>query len=145
MLSTFNYNIFSYMIEVECLLFHLLKEELTWFYLLFLIIIWANDAFNHLDDDYLNTLIHHLSLDQFIICFDFLLDELELSTFYDDNCKVDSDDFNASKIIEKYEGLMLQRRWKILMILIIQSLSCHHLFSLESISARWLSHILWRA
>ncbi len=113
-------------------------------YLLFSIVIWTDDALNDLDNNHLDALIHHLLFDWFIICFEFLLDALELDTFYDDNCKVDSDNFNASKIIEKYEGLTQQLRWEILMILIARSLRCHHLFSLESISARQLSHILWK-
>ena len=71
------------------------------FYFLFPIIIWADDAFIDFDDDHLGTSIHHLSLDQSVICLEFLLDVLELDTFYDSNCRVGSDDFNASKIIEK--------------------------------------------
>ncbi len=114
-------------------------------YLLFSTVTWAGDAPIDLGDDRLGTSIRHLPLDQFVTCPEFLLDVLELDTFYDNNCRADSDDFNASKIIRKYEGLTRQLRWGILTILAARSPSCHHLPPPESISARWLSHILWEA
>ncbi len=46
-----------------------------------------------------------------------LLDGLELSTFYDINCRAGSADFNASKMIKKYAGLTRQMRWGILTVL----------------------------
>jgi len=76
------------------------------------------------------------SLDQFVTCFELLLDALELDTFYDGNCRVGSGDFNAVKIMEKDAGLTAQMRSGILTVLRARSLSCHHLPPPESISAR---------
>jgi len=80
-----------------------------------------------------------------VTCPELLLDVLELDTFYDSNCRAGSDDFNASKIIEKYEGLTQQLRWGILTVLAARSPSCHHLPPPGSTYARWLPHILWEA
>jgi len=62
------------------------------------------------NDDCLDTSIHHQSLDQFIISLELLLDVLKLSTFYDMNCRIDQCNFNASKIMQKYEDLTQQMR-----------------------------------
>ncbi len=59
------------------------------FYLLFLIIITEMMLSISFNDDLLDTSIHHLTLNQFIISLEHLLDALELSTFYDMNCRVD--------------------------------------------------------
>ena len=82
----------------------------SFIYLLFSIVTWADDALIDLDDDCLGTSIRHLPPDQSVTCSEFLLDVLELDTFYDNTCRVDSDDFNATKIIRKYEGLIRQLR-----------------------------------
>ncbi len=66
------------------------------------------------DDDCLGVMIHHRLFDQFVTCFELLLDALELDTFYDDNCRVDSSDFNAVKIMEKDAGLTAQMRSRII-------------------------------
>ena len=67
-----------------------------------------------------------------------------MKNFRDEDCRVDRSQFNDSKISGKYEDLTQQMRSKILRIETARSLSCQHLFSLELISARWLSHILWK-
>jgi len=105
-------------------------------YLLFSTVTWAGDAFIDPDGDRLGTSIRHLPPDQSVTCLEFLLDVLELDTFYDNNCRADSGDFNASKIIRKYEGLIRQLRWGILTVLAARSPSCHHLPPPESIPAR---------
>jgi len=90
----------------------------------------------NLNDDHLDTSIHHRLLNQFVTCLELLLDVLELDTFYDDNCKVNSDDFNTVKIMKKDAGLTAQMQSRILTVLRARSLSCHYLSSLELISAR---------
>jgi len=47
-------------------------------------------------------------LDHFVTRLEFLLDVLELDTFYDGNSRADSGDFNAFKIMEKDAGLTAQ-------------------------------------
>ncbi len=74
--------------------------------------------------------------DHFVTRLEFLLDVLELDTFYDGNSRVDSGDFNAFKIMKKDAGLTAQMRSGILTVLRARSLSCHHLPPLGSISAR---------
>jgi len=105
-------------------------------YLLFPTVIGVGDALNPPDGDRLGTSIRHLPPDQSVTCPEFLLDVLELDTFYDSNCRAGSGDFNASKILEKYEGLTQQLRWEILTVLAARSPSCHHLPPPGSIPAR---------
>jgi len=114
-------------------------------YLLFSIIIAEMMLSILFNNDSLDTLICHLTLDQFIISLEHSLNAFELDTFYDMNCRVDRDNFNDSEIMKKDEGLTQQMHWEILRVLMTWSFSCHHLFSLELISACWLSYILWKA
>ena len=93
-------------------------------YLLFPTVTWAGDAPTDPGGDRLGTSIRHLPPGQSVTCPEFLLDVLELDTFYDNNCRADSGDFNASKIIRKYEGLTRQLRWGILTVLAARSPSC---------------------
>jgi len=79
-------------------------------YLLFPTVIGVDDASIDPGGDRLGTSIRHLPPGQSVTCPEFLLDVLELDTFYDGNCRVGSGDFNASKILEKYEGLTQQLR-----------------------------------
>jgi len=110
-----------------------------------LIIICSDDAFINLDDNHLDTSIHHQPLNQFVISLELLLNALELNTFYDMNRRADQGNFNGSEIMKKDEDLTSQMSWGILTVLATRSPSCHHLPSLESIPARELSHILWKA
>jgi len=114
-------------------------------YLLFSIIICSDDAFIDLDDDCLDTSIRHQLFDQFVTSLELLLNALELDTFYDMNRRADRGNFNDSEIMEKDEDLTSQMPWEILTVLATRSPSCHHLPPLESISARELPHILWKA
>jgi len=75
-------------------------------------------------------------LDHFVTRPEFLLDVLELDTFYDGNFRAGSGDFNAFKIMEKDAGLTAQMRSGILTVLGARSLSCHHLPPPGSIPAR---------
>jgi len=70
-----------------------------------------------LDNDHLDTSIHHQLFDQFVICFELLLNVLKLDTFYDNSCRVDSDDFNAVKIMKKDADLTAQMQSRILTVL----------------------------
>jgi len=117
-------------------MFNNLVQCIKVIYLLFPTVTWAGDALIDPGDDRLGTSIRHLPPGQFVTCLEFLLDVLELDTFYDSNCRAGSDDFNASKIIGKYEGLTQQLRWGILTVLAARSLSCHHLPPPGSIPAR---------
>jgi hypothetical protein len=56
--------------------------------------------------DRLGTSIRHRPPGQSVTDLELLLDALELSTFHDMNCRAGRGDFNASKIIEKYEDLI---------------------------------------
>ena len=105
-------------------------------YLLFPTVTWAGDAPIDPGGDRLGTSIRHLPPGQSVTCPELLLDVLEPGTFYDSNCRAGSGDFNASKIIGKYEGLTQQLRWGILTVLAARSPSCHHLPPPGSIPAR---------
>jgi len=77
-------------------------------YLLFSIIIAEMMLSILFNNDSLDTLICHLTLDQFIISLEHSLNAFELDTFYDMNCRVDRDNFNDSEIMKKDEGLTQQ-------------------------------------
>ncbi len=91
---------------------------------------------NTLDDDSLGTSIRHLILDQFVIPSEHSLNALEPHTFYDANCRAGRNDCNDSEIRRKDADLIQQMRSKLLMVETARSLSCQHLSSSESISAR---------
>lgn len=69
---------------------------------------------NPLDVDRLDMSMRHLPLNQFVTCFELRKDAVESRTFYDMIYRAESGEFNASKIIKKYEGLFKQSRLGIL-------------------------------
>ncbi len=102
---------------------------------------WFREILSSLDR---RRLARSSTLDQSIISLELLLDVLWWRTFAEEDCRVDWDQFNDSKISEKYEDLTQQMSSKILRVETARSFSCQHLSSLELISARWLSYILWK-
>ncbi len=78
-----------------------------------------------------NSLVARSSMISKITNLELRKDALWWWTFYYSDCRVNRDEFNDSKISEKYEGLTQQMSSKILTVLTIQSFSCHHL-------SRWL-------
>ncbi len=82
------------------------------------------------------------TLNWLIISLELLLDALWWRTFADENCRVDWDQFNDSKISEKYEDLTQQMRSRILRVETARSQLSASFFAQINFCALTISHTL---